>query len=181
MPVNLEQAGRGQVGRDRSQLTEALWVVVEALLVSNSMQPSSRIRRSALSLFGAKIGKGVILRPRLRVKYPWNLSVGARSWIGEGVWIHNQAEVIIGNDVVISQETFITTGSHDLADMRLVVTPVVVEDGAWLTCRCVVLRGVTVGRDSVVTPASVVSRDLPAGGIYTGNPAVLVRPRQVPA
>lgn len=152
-------------------------MLVEAIFVSNPLQPSTALRRAALVVFGAHIDKGVILRPRMRVKYPWKLRIGARTWIGEGVWIHNQADVRIGSDVVVSQESFLTTGSHRLSDMVLVTAPIIVEDGAWITSRCIVLRGVTVGKRAVVTPGSVVTSALAPGGLYTGNPAVLVRPR----
>ena len=80
--------------------------------MTNPWQISSVLRIRVLRAFGAEIGNGVILRPRTRVKFPWKLHIGDRSWIGEGVWFHNQDHIYIGHDVVISQETFATTGSH---------------------------------------------------------------------
>src|SRR3954452_954024 len=143
------------------------WGAVELLLVSNPWQISSRLRRAALRAFGARIGEGVLLRPRLRVRFPWKLSIGDRSWIGEDVWLHNQDQLIIGSDAVVSQGTFITTGSHDMRrDMALVTRPVVVEEGAWLTARCVVLGGSRIGVSSVVTPGTVVKGDVPDGVVF---------------
>lgn len=131
-----------------------------------------------LRLFGANIGSGVIFRPRTRVKFPWKLSLGDNSWIGEGVWIHNQDQVDIGHDVVISQETMITTGSHALRrDMALVTRPVVIEDGAWITSRCLITGGVTIGRSSVVEPLSLISQDIPAGMIVKSKRDVTYTPR----
>lgn len=110
-----------------------------------------------LRLFGARIGDDVIFRPRTRVKFPWKLRIGDRCWIGEGAWIHNQDKVEIGQDVVISQEVFITTGSHALAaDMALITRAVLVEDGAWLSTRSMVLGGCRIGRSAVVSPNTVV-------------------------
>ena len=107
------------------------WGLVEMLFVSSSWQVSSRLRRAVLVAFGARIGQGVILRPRLRVRFPWKLVVGDRSWIGEDVWLHNQDQLTIGADAVISQGTFVTTGSHaHRQDMALITKPVIVEDGA---------------------------------------------------
>jgi putative colanic acid biosynthesis acetyltransferase WcaF len=148
-----------------------LWTVAELLLVTNAWQPSSRLRASVLRLFGARVGAGVVLRPGLRVKFPWKLSVGEHSWIGEGVWIHNQAQLTIGSDAVVSQGSFLTTGSHDFSgDMSLVTRPVTIEDGAWVTARCTVLSGSRVGRSALVLPGTVVRGQVPAGSLYGGHP-----------
>jgi putative colanic acid biosynthesis acetyltransferase WcaF len=153
-------------------------MVVELLLVSNPLQISSALRARALRLFGARVGANVIMRPRMRVKFPWNLRIGDNCWIGEGVWIHNQGLVTIEDNVVVSQETFITTGSHDIyRSMDLVVKPVIICRGAWLTTRCIVLQGVEVGQNSVVTPGSVVRKTLLPDGVYGGNPASFIRGR----
>ncbi|MDN4490654.1 acetyltransferase [Demequina sp. SYSU T00068] len=155
-----------------------LWGLCEWLFVTNALQISSRLRVAVLRAFGAKIGSGVIFRPRTRVRFPWKLEIGDDCWIGEGVWIHNQDQVTIGHDVVISQETFITTGSHaHRRDMALVTRPVVVGAGAWLTARCIVTGGVTIGKGALVSAGSVVPRDIGPGSIATGNPAVRVGDR----
>lgn len=159
----------------RSRFVVYLWGICEWLLVTNALQISSTLRVWTLRRFGAHIGRGVIYRPRTRVRFPWKLSIGDDCWIGEGVWIHNQDEVTIGHDVVISQETMITTGSHaHRRDMALVTAPIAIEDGAWLTSRCMVLGGVTIGRSSLVAPMSVVAKSVRAGDIVRGNPAVYV-------
>jgi putative colanic acid biosynthesis acetyltransferase WcaF len=154
------------------------WGLVEVLLVSNPLQISSRLRRAALVAFGARIGKGVLLRPRLRVRFPWKLTIGDRSWIGEDVWLHNQDHLRIGSDAVISQGTFITTGSHDLRrDMALITRPVVIEDGAWITARCVVLGGSRIGVSSVVTPGTVVTGEVPDGVVFGQAAGAVLKPR----
>lgn len=151
-----------------------LWWLVQRLLVTNSLQPSSRLRAAALRAFGATIGRQVIIRPRVRVQLPWNLVIEDHCWIGEGVWISNKAQVTIHANAVVSQESFITTASHDRRTMQLVTSPVVLEEGCWITTRCVVLRGVRVGRSCIVTPNTVVDRDVPAGVIYgTPRPQVI--------
>jgi putative colanic acid biosynthesis acetyltransferase WcaF len=148
----------------------ALWFLVEYFLVTNALQPSSRIRAFALRAFGAKIGEGVILRPRLRVKFPWNLEIGADSWIGEGVWIHNQDRVSIGHDVCISQETFITTGSHRLrTDMGLVTKPVVIEPGVWICSRVIVTMGTVIGKNAVIPAGSICPRVVEPSTIWNNG------------
>jgi putative colanic acid biosynthesis acetyltransferase WcaF len=114
----------------------------------------------------------------MRVKFPWNLEVGDNCWIGEGVWIHNQGQVIIEDNVVLSQESFVTTGSHDIHEsMDLVIEPVIVRRGAWVTTRCLVLQGVEIGENAVVSPGSVVYKSLAPDAIYGGNPAKFIRKR----
>jgi putative colanic acid biosynthesis acetyltransferase WcaF len=112
------------------------------------------------------------------VKYPWRLEIGDSSWIGEDVWLHNQDYLHIGANAVISQGTFVTTGSHETQrTMDLITKPVTIEDGAWLTARCIVLAGSRVGRNVIVTPGSVVRACLEPDTIYGGNPAELLGPR----
>jgi putative colanic acid biosynthesis acetyltransferase WcaF len=177
-PIDLSASGPGNFRRSRGRAIEALWMVVEVLLVSNPLQISSALRAWALRLFGARVGTNVILRPRIRVKFPWTLRIGDNCWIGEGVWIHNQGLVTIEDDTVVSQETFITTGSHDIyRSMDLVIKPVIIRRGAWLTTRCIVLQGVEVGQNTVVTPGSVVHKSLLPDGVYGGNPAAFIRDR----
>ncbi len=148
----------------------ALWRLAEWAVVSNTLQPSSALRAAVLRRFGARIGTGVVIRPRVRVRFPWNLEVGDDCWIGEGVWISNRERVLLEHDVVLSQETFVTTGSHDARrDMKVVARPVVVRAGAWVTTRCIVLGGVEIGTSAVVTPGTVVRSDVPAG-MVVGQP-----------
>jgi putative colanic acid biosynthesis acetyltransferase WcaF len=162
----------------RSRFVVYAWGLFEWLLVTNALQVSSRVRVWTLRRFGARIGKGVIYRPRARVRFPWKLTIGDDTWIGEGVWIHNQDSVTIGRDVVISQESMITTGSHaHRVDMALVTAPVIIDDGAWVTARCVVLGGTTIGRSALVTPMSVVSGQVAPGRVVRGNPATDVGAR----
>jgi putative colanic acid biosynthesis acetyltransferase WcaF len=168
--IDLSKAPGERQAWGRSALVVYLWAVFELLFVTNPWQISSGVRVRVLRLFGAEIGKGVIFRPRTRVKFPWKLHVGARSWIGEGVWFHNQDHVRIGHDVVVSQETFLTTGSHaHRRDMALITRPIQIEPGAWVTSRCIVLGGAHIGRSALVTPATVVSGSVPANTIWNGS------------
>jgi putative colanic acid biosynthesis acetyltransferase WcaF len=162
--INLAMAPGRRGAWDRPRWVVYAWAVVEQLLVTNPWQVSSRVRVRALRAFGADIGTDVIFRPRTRVKFPWKLHVGDRSWIGEGVWMHNQDALFIGADVAISQETFLTTGSHAFrTDMALITRPIRIEDGAWIASRCIVLGGAVVGRSAVVAPGTVVRGNVAAG------------------
>jgi putative colanic acid biosynthesis acetyltransferase WcaF len=176
--VNLAEAPGERTTWDRPLRTVLAWAVVELLLVTNPVQISSALRIRALRAFGAEIGEQVIFRPRTRVRFPWKLHIGARSWIGEGVWFHNQDHVFLGSDVVISQESFLTTGSHaHRRDMALITRPIVIDDGAWITSRCIVLGGARVGRSALARPLTVVSGTVPANAVVSGPDCTVIGTR----
>ncbi len=153
---------------------------MEFCFVTNPIQVSSKLRILLIRMFGGKIDKNVIMRPRVRIKFPWNLEIGNNCWIGEGVWIHNQDKVYIGNNTVISQEAFITTGSHDhYKTMDLITKPVRIGSGVWITSRAMILLGVSIADNAIITPNSVVHRNIEKAGIYCGNPAVLIKERKI--
>lgn len=155
---------------DRPAPVIYLWGIMELLFVSNPWQISSSLRVRVLRLFGADIGQGVVFRPRTRVKFPWKLHIGNDCWIGEGVWFHNQDHIHVGSNVVISQDSMLTTGSHrHREDMGLITSPIHVEDGAWITSRCLVLGGRRIGRSAIIRPMTVVDEDVEAGVISGGN------------
>jgi putative colanic acid biosynthesis acetyltransferase WcaF len=173
--INLSDAPGARASWDRPRAVVLIWAAVELLFVTNPWQVSSSLRISMLRLFGAEIGEDVIFRPRTRVKFPWKLHIGDRCWIGEGVWFHNQDHVRVGRDVVISQETMLTTGSHaHRRDMALLTKPIVVADGVWITSRCMILGGTTIGQSSLVKPMSVVSGTMTSNAIIAGNPATAI-------
>jgi len=165
--IDLAQAPGAGEAWDRPRAVVYLWGACELLFVSNPWQVSSRLRVAVLRAFGAEIGPGVTFRPRTRVKFPWKLHIGAGCWIGEGVWFHNQDDVYIGANAVVSQECFITTGSHRArSDMGLITSPVHIDDGAWVTSRCMVLGGAHIGQSAVVEPLTVVRGDIPPNAVY---------------
>ncbi|WP_434108679.1 putative colanic acid biosynthesis acetyltransferase [Paraburkholderia caffeinilytica] len=176
--IDLSRAGKGNYRAKRGALIELIWFVVEACVINNKLLPLSSVRVALLRLFGAKIGAGCRFVHPLRVKSPWNLEVGDNCWFGVDVWIYNQALIRIGSNVCISQGTFLSAGSHDMSTtMDLRVAPIIIEDGVWITSKCVVQMGVTIGRSAVVTPLSVVHRSLDPEGVYGGNPCRFIRNR----
>jgi len=176
-PIDLSRAGKGNFRREWPLWYEFLWMVAEAIFVKNPLQVSARLRVAVLRLFGAKIGRKTLIRD-IHVKFPWKLEVGDHCWLGERVWIHNQDQLTIGHNTVISQESFITTGSHDpYVTMDLMTKPVRIGNGVWITSRCIIQMGVEIGDNALVTPGSVVPKSLQPGGIYGGNPAKFLRPR----
>lgn len=165
----------------RGLFVRALWYFAGCPLVRCYWVPSSLFRRLVLRLFGARIGRGVVIRSGVRVKYPWRLEIGDSSWVGEDCWIDNLAEVRIGRNVCISQGAYLCTGNHDWSDpsFGLVIRPIVIEDGSWICARSLIAPGVKVGLGAVACAGSVVTRDIPDYEIHAGNPARYVRRRRV--
>lgn len=168
--IDLSKAPGERAAWDRPSWVVYLWAVCELLFVTNPWQISSSLRIRVLRAFGAEIGSRVVFRPRTRVKFPWNLHIGDRSWIGEGVWFHNQDHIRIGSDVVISQESFLTTGSHShRRDMALVTRPIFVDDGVWVTSRCMIVGGTKIGRSALIRPMTLVDVDVPANCVWSST------------
>jgi len=165
--------------RGRSRFVEAAWYLTKMIFFLPAIPWPSRLRVALLRAFGAKVGKGVLIRQRTNIHMPWKLEVGDHCWIGEEVWIVNLEPVRIGSHCCISQRAFLCTGSHDYqtADFRYRNAPITVEDGAWVGAQAFVGPGVVVGRETVLGAGSVASRDLGAGLIYAGVPASRIRPR----
>jgi putative colanic acid biosynthesis acetyltransferase WcaF len=165
----------------RGRWIQALWFFLGLPLLRCRMIPGSGFRRRLLRLFGAGIGRGVVIKPGVRVKYPWLFQVGPHSWIGEDAWIDNLATVSIGGNVCISQGAYLCTGNHDWADpaFGLMAEPIVLESGCWIGARAVVCPGVTVGECGIAAAGSVVARDIGAFEIHAGNPAACVRFRRI--
>jgi putative colanic acid biosynthesis acetyltransferase WcaF len=165
--------------RGRSSLTVQLWWLVQATLFRGSPQVLYAFRRWLLRLFGAQIGKGVIVRPSASLTYPWKVKIGDHSWIGDDVVIYSYAEISIGKNVVISQKGYLCTGTHDYRSRTFDIhaLPIVIEDEAWLAADVFVAPGITVGKGAVVGSRSSVFTNLPEMMVCIGSPARPVHPR----
>lgn len=141
----------------RSVFTRLLWYYVSLCVFESGWLLSSRPKRWVLKLFGAQVGKGLVIHPNVRIKYPWKLTVGNDCWIGREVWIDNLDEVTLESDVCLSQQSYLCTGSHDhySPTFELKTGPIVIEHGAWICCRATVLGHSRVPRLAVV-PANTV-------------------------
>ena len=164
-----------------SRFKQIAWYFVNIFFFKNPLVILSSLKVWLLRLFGAKMGKGVVIKPSVNIKFPWKLRVGHHSWIGEGVWIDNLSEVIIGSNVTLSQGCLLLTGSHDhrKETFDFVTFPIILEDGAWICARATVLGGTNCRSHSILTANSVSDKDLEPYTIYKGNPAVAIKTRVI--
>lgn len=170
--VARDLAGFTGVGYDKGRSTaiQAAWFAVMNLVFCKWWCPA-RLRVMLLRAFGATIGDGVLIRHRVRVLWPWKLTVGDDCWIGEDAWLLNLEPITIGHDVCLSQGAYLCTGSHDRHSptFEFANLPITIGDGAWVATQASVLCGVTVGPGATVAAGAVVTRDVPAGWITTGR------------
>lgn len=180
-PVDLSRFDNSWYNPGRSSLLRTLWFLIGQPLLRCSILPSSSFRVALLRLFGASIGRAVVIKPGVRVKYPWLLEIGDYSWIGEDTWIDNLATVRIGSHVCVSQGAYLCTGNHDWTDPKfgLIVQPIALHDCSWIGAKSILCPGVILGKGAVAAAGSVVTKNIPAWEIYAGNPAIFLRSRTV--
>lgn len=178
-PVELSTFNNDWYSPGRGILWQTAWFFLGAPLLRSQVIPFSGFRAWLLRLFGASIGERAVIKPGMRVKYPWRLTAGNDCWFGEGCWIDNLDHVSIGNDVCLSQGCYICTGNHDWSDtaFRLMTRPVVIRDGAWVGAKAVLCPGITLDEGAIAGIGSVVVKNIPRCEIHMGNVARFVRMR----
>ncbi len=165
--------------RGRSAIYVQLWWLVQAALFKTSPQILYGWRRFLLRLFGAQIGNGVLIRPSVTVTYPWNITIGDNCWIGDDVTLYSYANINIGGNSVISQKSYLCTGSHDYTDQAFSIwaKDINIGAGCWLATDVYVAPDITIGDGAVIGARSSVFKDLPAAMVCVGSPAIVVKPR----
>lgn len=167
--------------RGRPAVVVQLWWLVQSTLFGWSPQFCYGWRRFLLRLFGAKIGQKVLIRPSARFTYPWKVSIGDYAWIGDDVVLYSLGEISIGQNAVISQRSYICTGSHDISKQAfdIYAKPICIGEGAWVATDVFVAPGVTIGSGAVVGARSTVLDDLPDGMVCYGSPAKPIKKRVI--
>lgn len=167
--------------RGRSAITVQLWWIVQGTLFACSPQFMYAWRNWLLRLFGAKVGVRVIVRPSVKVTYPWKVSIGDYSMIGDDAVLYSLGEIEIGDNAVVSQRSYICAASHDFTktDFPIYAKKVFIGSQAWIATDVFIAPGVSVGKGAVVGARSSVFKDMPAGMVCLGSPCVPVRVREM--
>ncbi|GAB4277383.1 MAG: colanic acid biosynthesis acetyltransferase WcaF [Oscillatoriaceae cyanobacterium] len=177
--VDLRQYNQSWFDRGRPGWVILLWWFVQAVTFPLTPQPLHFLRRSILRLFGARLGKGVAIRPTARFTYPWKVTIGDYSWIGDDVVLYSLDRISIGSHCVISQNTYICTGSHDPQDRAfgLVTQAIAIGNGAWIAADCFIGPGVQIGANALIGARSSVFTNMPAATVCWGTPCRPHHPR----
>jgi len=157
-----------------------IWFFINYYIFDSAFPWPYRFKLFLLRLFGAKVGSGLVIKTNVRIKNPWRLTIGDNCWIGESVWIDNLENVVIGNNVCLSQGAMLLTGNHDytISSFPYRLGKIHLEEGVWIGAQSVVCPGITCKAYAILTVSSVANKNLEAMGIYAGNPAVFVRERK---
>lgn len=179
--VNLSYYNNDWYNPGAGAVKRTLWYFVNCLFFLNPLIPFNALKVSLLRIFGARVGKGVVIKPSVNIKYPWYLTIADHVWIGEEVWIDNLTHVQIGSNVTLSQGAMLLTGSHDYrkSTFDLLIGGITLEEGAWVGAKAVVCPNTICGSHSVLAAGSVATSNLEPYTIYQGNPAVAKRKREM--
>lgn len=179
--MDLGRYDQSHFDRGRPGWFVLLWWLVQALAFPLSPHFANGFRVWLLRCFGAKIGQRVVIRPTARFTYPWKVAIADHSWIGDDAVLYSLDQITLGQNCVVSQKSYLCTGSHDPEDpgFRLITAPIVIGNGAWVATDCFIAPGVTVGANAVVGARSSVFRDLPPGYLCLGSPCRPVRLREM--
>lgn len=161
------------LGLDRgaSIIKEIAWYFIKVFFFLSAIPYPNSLKSGLLRVFGAKVGKGLVIKPKVNIHFPWKLDIGNHVWIGEEVIILNFEKASIGNNVCISQRSFLCGGNHDFKDpaMRYKNGPITLNDGCWIGACAFIGPKVTIGCDTVVLVGSIITSDLKANLVYRNN------------
>ena len=134
--------------RGASRWTEALWYLTKWVFFLPAIPWPSILKVRLLRAFGASVGTGVVIAPRVNIHMPWKLTLGDHDWIGEEVYLLSLEQITIGSNAVVSQRAFLCTGNHDYKSPTFDYSgrAIHIADGAWIGARSFVGPGVEVGR-----------------------------------
>jgi putative colanic acid biosynthesis acetyltransferase WcaF len=165
----------------RNRIGRVVWEVVALLLFKYSPKPLHSWRSFLLRCFGAKVGKGVHVYPKVKIWAPWNLDLADESGISNGVTLYSQGRITIGYRVVISQGAHICAGTHDYTNpgFPLITKPIVIKDHAWVATEAFLHPGVTIGEGCVIGARAVVSKDMPDWMVCAGHPCKPLKLREM--
>lgn len=163
-------------------LKRIVWYFVNATLFRCLIGTQLRVVRNIiLRAFGAKIPLKSLVYPSCKIWAPWNLEVGEHSCVGPNTQLYNKARIVLKNNVVVSQESFLCTASHDITDNKhpLITAPIVIGDRAWVAARAYVGPGVTIGEGAVVGATASVYKDVEPWTVVGGNPVKVIKKRVI--
>ncbi|TWR27011.1 colanic acid biosynthesis acetyltransferase WcaF [Mucilaginibacter achroorhodeus] len=165
--------------RGRSKVVVQLWWLVQSTFFALSPQVFFGWRRFLLRLFGAKIGNNTSIRPSVKITYPWKLTVGSNTWIGDDTTLYTLGEIIIGNNVAIAHRVYLNTGGHIYTKptFDIFCEPIIIEDECWITNDVFVASGISIGKGTIVGARSTVLHSLPSNKVCVGCPARPVKDR----
>lgn len=170
--IDLRQYDQSWFDRGRPGWYIIIWWLVQSIAFPLSLHNAHGFRCWLLRCFGGKIGQKVTIRPTARFTYPWKVEIGDYSWIGDDVVLYSLDTIKIGSQCVISQKSYLCTGSHNNQDQAfgLIVKPIIIGNGVWIAADCFIAPGVQIGANTVIGARSSVFSDIPHAQVAWGTP-----------
>jgi putative colanic acid biosynthesis acetyltransferase WcaF len=166
----------------KNQIVRFLWTIVWGICARPIPRSLfSGWKRFLLRCFGAKIHKTSIVYSNARIYAPWNLEMDEYSCLAPEVDCYNVAKTKIGAHVTISQKSYLCTASHDISSRLnpLITAPIIINDQAWIGADAFIGMGVTIGQGAVVGAVSAVFKDVEPWTVVGGNPAKVIKKREI--
>ena len=180
--VKIERHTPGHVSKS-IKCKRAVWNVIAAFFFLSFITPVFRKWRIAmLRMFGAKVEWDANVYASVKIWAPWMLQMGHRACLGPEVICYNQDWVVLEDDAIVSQYSYLCTASHDVdyantADNGLITSPIVLRRGAWIGSRAFVGMGVEIGEKAVVGATASVYKNVESLTVVGGNPAKVIKKR----
>lgn len=151
-----------------------LYYGLSFLMLRYVMQvPVRALRHGILRLLGMQLGDGSVIFMGSEIRSPAKIIIGCRSIVGHGCVLDGRGGLRIGSDVNLSSNAMVWTAQHDPQSPHFETrfAPVVINDRAWISCRTVILPGVTIGEGAVVAAGAVVTKSVESYTLVGGIPA----------
>jgi len=177
--VRNDQFTPGDFDRGRPFLVEVAWYFVKVWFFLSPWPWPNRIKTALLRLFGAKVGKGLYMRPRVNIHMPWKLTLGDHVWIGERCELLNLEQMTLEDHVALGHDVFLAAASHNIRSRTMAYAnkPLLIKRGTWVASRAFVGAGVTVGENCVIGAGAAVVRDVPPNSVVVPSASVVVKER----
>ncbi len=158
------------------------WKLIWLLLYRPSPRPFHAWRALLLRLCGATMGPDCHFYPGAKIWAPWNLICAEQVTAADGVEIYNPAPLSLGSHAILSQSSYICGATHDYdnPDFPPVTYAMHIGSYAWICARASVNPGVHIGDGAVLGLGSVATRNLEPWTVYSGVPAIAIKPRHRP-
>lgn len=166
------------------KLKRAIWNVAAAVLFRPFITPLFRKWRIlVLRMFGAQIEWNANVYASVKIWAPWMLRMGHRACLGPDVICYNQDWVVLDDDAIVSQYSYLCTAGHDIdhantAGSGLVTAAIVLRRGAWIGSHAYVGMGVEIGEGAVVGATASVYKNVESWNVVGGNPAKVIKKRK---
>ena len=163
----------------KNRIARLVWNITYVIFFKYSPRPMHAWRSFILRLFGAKIGKGVHIYPKVKIWAPWNLEAHDEVGVADGVELYCQGRIILEYRSIISQRSYICTGTHDftIKGHPLYTKSITISKLAWVAAEAFVGPGVVVGEGAVIGARSAVFKDVASWSVVGGNPAKFIKTR----